>query len=237
MLELGPKKTLVIAPHPDDEVFGCGGLIHRIKAAGGEVHVLFMTVGTALDFSPKGRSTAEERIAELESVIDLLGIDGYEIAFPGDDYHLRLDALPQKELIHVIERGSGVSLQSLRPDLVLTTGLADYNQDHRAVGAATLAAARPGSPAHKSFAPLVLTYELPYHQYNLAGALPSPNLYVRLERDDLAAKLSALELYRSQLKAPDSPLSLRGVEALARYRGLACGAPAAEAFHIERLVL
>ena len=52
MFQLDFMKTLVIAPHPDDEVFGCGGLLHRLKAAGGEVYVLYMTVGTAADFSP-----------------------------------------------------------------------------------------------------------------------------------------------------------------------------------------
>ena len=39
------KKLLVIAPHPDDEVLGCGGLISKVKAGGGNVHVLCFTVG------------------------------------------------------------------------------------------------------------------------------------------------------------------------------------------------
>ena len=236
MLELASRKVLVIAPHPDDEVFGCGGLIHRVKSAGGQVHVLYMTVGTTRDFSSRGRSTGQERIAELERVVKRLEIDSYEIAFPGDDHHLQLDALPQKALIHAVERGFDLSLENLRPDLVLTTPVTDYNQDHRAVGAATLAALRPGS-VHKSLSPVVLTYELPVFQWNLAPALPGPHLLVRLEPADLGAKLGALECYRSQLKDPDCPLSLRGVEALARLRGMACGAPAAEAFQIERLIL
>ena len=237
MFQLDFMKTLIIAPHPDDEVFGCGGLLHRLKAAGGEVYVLYMTVGTAADFSPRGQSSAEERVAELEEVVRFLDLDGHAIAFPGNDFHLRLDAVPQKDLVHAIERGTNVSLQELRPDLVLTTSTADYNQDHRAVGEATLSALRPGSPKYKSFQPLVLTYELPYHQWNLTPSLPSPSLYVRLDADAMQAKRSALELYQSQLKAPDSPLSIRGVEVLASYRGLSCGAPAAEAYQIKRLVV
>lgn len=237
MFNIESVTALVIAPHPDDEVFGCGGLIHRLKAANNKVYVLYMTVGTTADFSAKGCSTADERMEEIVAVAKLLDLDGYAIAFPGDKYHLKLDALPQKELVHAIEQAGDISLQGLRPDIVLTPSHADYNQDHRTVNWATMAAVRPGSPRHKSFQPLVLIYELPYHQWNLADTLPSPNMFVRLEQSDIDAKIAALELYKSQLKAPDSPLSVRGVSMLAGYRGLQCGAAAAEAFQIKRFVV
>jgi LmbE family N-acetylglucosaminyl deacetylase len=38
-------RLLVVAPHPDDESLGAGGLIQQTLAAGGRVHVLFMTNG------------------------------------------------------------------------------------------------------------------------------------------------------------------------------------------------
>lgn len=237
MLLLKSVTVLVIAPHPDDEVFGCGGLIHRLKSLGSEVYVLYMTVGTTADLSPRGRSTAEERMEEVAAVAKLLDFDGYAIAFPGDEYHLQLDTVPQKDLVHAIERAGEISLQALRPDVVLTPSGADYNQDHRAVSCATMTAVRPGSPRFKSFQPLVLTYELPYHQWNLADSLATPSFFVGLEPPDMDAKIAALELYQSQLKAPDSPLSVRGVRMLASYRGLQCGADAAEAYQIKRLVL
>jgi LmbE family N-acetylglucosaminyl deacetylase len=230
------KTVLVIAPHPDDEAFGCGGLIHRLKANGSKVYVLYVTVGTTADFSLRGRSSAAERIAEVEQVAAFLRLDGYTIALPGDEHHLRLDALPRKELLDVIERGSELSLERLRPDVVLAPSGTDYNQDHQAISEATMTALRPGAPEHKSFQPVVLTYELPCSQWNLADSLPCPGLYVRLDAQALRAKLTAVELYRSQLKSPRSPLSVRGAEVLAAYRGLQCGAVAAEAFHIKRLV-
>ena len=237
MLLLDSMTALVIAPHPDDEIFGCGGTIHRLKAAGGKVYVLYMTVGTTADFSAKGRSTADERMAEVAQVAQHLGYDGYTVAFPGDDYHLRLDAVPQRELVHAIEQAGEISLQGLRPDMVLAPSSADYNQDHRAISFATMTATRPGPRKYKSVPPLVLTYELPYHQWNTADSLPTPGLFVELEPASAAAKVSALRLYRSQLKSPESPLSVHGVQALAAYRGLQCGAGAAEAFQIERLVI
>lgn len=237
MLVMESVTALVIAPHPDDEIFGCGGTIHRWKASGGKVYVLYMTVGTTADFSAKGCSTAEERTEEIARVARFLDLDGHAVAFPGDQYHLKLDTVPQRDLVHAIERGGDISLQALRPDVVLAPSAADYNQDHRVVSLATITAARPGPRAYKSFPPLVLTYELPYHQWNVADSLPTPGLFVALEPADLAAKVAALELYESQLKSPDAPLSVHGVEALAAYRGLQCGAAAAEAFQLERLVL
>lgn len=237
MLALESITALVIAPHPDDEVFGCGGLIHRLKAAKGAVYVLYMTVGATKDYSPKGYSTAEERIPELEDAARYLGIDGYGIAFAGDEYHLKLDAMPQKDLVHAIERGSDISLEGLRPDIVLAPSGADYNQDHRSVSSATMTAVRPGSAKYRSFQPLVMTYELPYHQWNVAESLPAPALYVSLAESDLEAKIAALRLYRSQLKATDCPLSTNGIRALANYRGLQCGAAAAEAYQIKRFVV
>lgn len=237
MLNFESKTALVIAPHPDDEVFGCGGLIHRIKADGGKVYVLFMTVGTTRDFSSKGESTADERIADIEQVARTLNFDGYKIALPGNDYHLQLDAAPQKELIHVIERGEDISLESVRPDIVLTPSESDYNQDHRAVSNATMTAVRPASQKYKSFQPLVLSYELPYQQWNIADSLSTPGLFVKLGQEDIDAKVAALENYKSQLKSPESPLSVHGVRTLASYRGLQCGSIAAEAYHIKRFVI
>ena len=34
------KKFLIIAPHPDDEILGCGGLINKIKSHNGKIIVL-----------------------------------------------------------------------------------------------------------------------------------------------------------------------------------------------------
>ena len=44
-LEPLPKRMLVIAPHPDDEVLAVGGLIALARAAGCEVSVLLLTRG------------------------------------------------------------------------------------------------------------------------------------------------------------------------------------------------
>jgi len=44
-MALALDRTLVIAPHPDDESIAAGGLLQRAIAAGGEVRVVFVTDG------------------------------------------------------------------------------------------------------------------------------------------------------------------------------------------------
>ena len=42
---LKKQRMLIIAPHADDETFGCAGTMARIKALGGEVYVVCVSVG------------------------------------------------------------------------------------------------------------------------------------------------------------------------------------------------
>src|SRR2546430_10087895 len=39
------ERLLVLAPHPDDETLGAGGLIQRVLARGGTVRVVLVTAG------------------------------------------------------------------------------------------------------------------------------------------------------------------------------------------------
>ncbi len=56
--------VLVVAPHPDDEVFGCGGTIAKCSQAGHEVHVLIVTKGDDL-FDPRLLRQDEKRLWHL----------------------------------------------------------------------------------------------------------------------------------------------------------------------------
>ncbi|MCH7541985.1 PIG-L family deacetylase [Patescibacteria group bacterium] len=140
MISLKNKTLLVVVAHPDDEIYGCGGFISKIKKAGGKAYVLFLTNGTTKDFSPKGKSLESERVEEINNVAKLLKYNGYKVAFPGDGYHLKLDQLEQKDLIHEIESGSKISLEAIKPDIVAFHSEEDYNQDHRAVAQAAFTA-------------------------------------------------------------------------------------------------
>ena len=158
MFSLLRQRLLIIAPHPDDEVLGCGGLIHRIKSSVGKVYVLFLTLGTTADYSKKGISTSSSRRKEIVKVMKFLDVDDYDIAFPGNKYHLKLDSLPSLEIIDMIEKKSKVSINKIRPTVIATTQITDYNQDHRAAAKSTIAVLRPAPHDRKLFIPFVLPY-------------------------------------------------------------------------------
>jgi LmbE family N-acetylglucosaminyl deacetylase len=236
-LNLNAATLIVISPHPDDEVINCGGLIRRIKDAGGAVYVLYLTVGTSEDFGAGGVSDAEHRIAEIEKVVDFLKIDGWRLAFAGDDYHLKLDTVPQRRLIHEIERGDDISFEALRPDIVAFPSFADYNQDHRAAAMATFAACRPAPEADKHIPGIILSGESPMEGWSYPFGKLQPNMYVKLSREQAQDKVKAMQLYSSQLRAAGHPRHVGTLLALAQVRGSTIGASYAEAYVGHKLTV
>ena len=237
MINLHKQKLLIISPHPDDEVLGCGGLIKKVKDAGGKAYVLFLTVGMTQEFTKKGHSTMDEREKEIEKAAKFLRFDDYKIAFPGDDFHLKLDRLPQKDIMHEIERGKAISLQAIKPTTVLTPPANDYNQDHRAATNAVIAATRPAPADTKPLQQIVLGYEsVPTAEWAVSQGR-NPNFFVPLTKSEMDAKIEALSLYKSQVRQYAHPRSLRSVQTLASYRGIACGTDYAEAYYIYRMIV
>jgi LmbE family N-acetylglucosaminyl deacetylase len=61
-------RLLVVAPHPDDEVLGAGGLIQRVRTLGGNVQIVYLTDG---DGFPEGVQVADH--VETPSASDYRG--------------------------------------------------------------------------------------------------------------------------------------------------------------------
>lgn len=235
MIEWADQRLLVIAPHPDDELLGCGALINRVKRSGGQVFVLFLTVGDTRDYSAAGHSTMGEREREIDDVVKLLGIDGHHLALPGEEYHLRLDALPRQRLIDVIERDGPLSIAEVRPTVVAIPDLTSYNQDHRAVADAAVTALRPGPADDRHQPAAVLMYEEVADGWS-AEAVPPRDFHVAVDPVDLDRKIEGLRRYASQWRAHPHTRSEKALRALAAVRGVQCGADLAEAFHCLRFV-
>ena len=235
MIDFKNQTLLIVAPHPDDEVLGCGGLIRRIKNEGGKVYVLFMTVGDTDDYRKEGMSTGSERMQEIEDVAKYLAYDNYRIAFSGNQYHLRLDTMPQLELMKELEKGP-LSLNKIKPTIVATPFFSDYNQDHRAATMSMFASGRPAPTDVKPLQNVVLGYEsVPTASWWDKGG--GMNFYLHLTEEELAAKIQALTLYKSQVRTGNHPRSLESVKKLAQFRGIEAGNGAAEAFFTYRFIV
>lgn len=232
------QRTLVIAPHPDDEVIGCGGLISRIKREGGEVHVMYMAVDTIDEYSAAGRSTSQQKLAELDRVAQYLAFDSFTVVDVDKGSTLRLDGVDRARLVDLLERrlAGRPSIPELEPTVVLAPEITSYNQDHEAITRAVLTALRPGQPARRHQPALVLTYEQVADFWS-GAAVPAAqrNVFVELTADDVDTKLAALGMYASQSRPHPHTRSEEALSGLAAVRGAQSGYAWAEAFHCLRL--
>jgi LmbE family N-acetylglucosaminyl deacetylase len=134
--------VLVLAPHHDDEVLGCGGLAAQLAAAGGAVRVLFLTDGGggAEDVADRNAYRARRR-EEAQTAAGILGLAG--------SHHLDL---PDGALDHHLDaaaEGIRRAILSQRPELLLVPSPLEVSRDHRAAFAALhrlLAPLRDGHP-------------------------------------------------------------------------------------------
>ncbi|PRY36954.1 PIG-L deacetylase family protein [Umezawaea tangerina] len=223
--------VLVISPHADDEVLGCGGMLARLSAEGSRVHVLYLSVDGMSHYGLANPVTYEARVAEIDRVAKLLGFE-YTIAYGDRQLNERLDTLPRRELVDLFQD----HLDRLRPDLLLLPSGDDYDQDHVATFTAAFAAARPiGRSFGKWLVPHVMSYEMSKLQWaNKPLALCTAFLDIS---DHLDAKLAALREYASQHRPVPHIRSEESVSALAVLRGAEIGVRYAEAFEVHRTLL
>lgn len=234
MMDWQQQRVLILSPHPDDEVIGCGGLISKVTGAGGQVFVQFVTVGDTRDISPAGMSTADERMTEIDRVAGVLKFDDWDVALPGAQHHLRLDVMAQTDLVRLLEDGCRLSLRAVEPTVVLAPAPWSYNQDHRAVAEAALTALRPvgGNGA----APRVVAlFEEVADQWTPHTTTP-PNLFVDLAAAHIDDKIDAMRAYSSQVRPHPHTRSLEALRTMAVVRGAHSGLGYAEAYHCVRWI-
>lgn len=236
---LREQRLLVVTPHPDDETFGCAGTIARVKALGGQAYVLVVSAGGIAQHGrgPDGQGlgfvSGDERRAEFEDVMKFLKVDGHEVLFGDDASHERLDTVPQRELIERIEYGAALSLEKLRPSMVLVPARS-FNQDHVATFRACVAATRPAPAGARHLVPYVLAYDNTTAFWAAPDEWFVPNVFVDIS-GYVDAKVEAVRRYRSQLRRPPFHASSQGLQTTAAFYGGQVSVGAAEAFQALRL--
>ncbi len=132
----GGQRVMIVAPHPDDEVIGCGGTLLRHSQAGDVTCVVYVTDGRGSQaLGLRSEEMARRRQQEAESSAKALQVDRFEwLGLPEDEW--RVSQL-EGRLAALIDR--------LAPDLIYSPSRVDFHPEHRRVAQA-LSLALTGDP-------------------------------------------------------------------------------------------
>ncbi|RYU80779.1 PIG-L deacetylase family protein [Hymenobacter persicinus] len=202
--------TVVIAPHPDDESLGCGGLLALLRQAGQPVSTVLVSDGTmshpnSRKFPPLARQVLRE--AELREALQILGVAA------DATLHLRLPdgAVPSRGAAGFEPAVARLRayLAAQQPQTVLVPWRRDPHPDHRATSQLVHAAC-----AELPVAPRLVEYVVWAWERAAAADLPQPG-EVHGWRLDITAvvgiKQQAIAAHRSQLSPviDDDPTGFR----------------------------
>jgi N-acetylglucosamine malate deacetylase 1 len=205
--------VLVVAPHPDDEAIGCGGVLCLHTARGDRVTAVFLTSGElGLKHLPPDEAR-RVREAEADAAAEVLGLSG--VTF------LRRPDWFVGEQVEEVASGLRPVLERERPQLLYVPHAWDDHPDHRAALPVLRAALRSGP------APVVLTYEVwaPLSDYDRVEDITAV----------MRRKLQAVRCYNSQLGHFRYDRAVRGLN---QYRGaLAARCRYAEVFQHQDFCL
>ncbi len=224
---------MVIAPHPDDEADGVGGLIGKVKKEKGDIFILYMGVGDSRQLVT-GQTRGSDRLEEIEAAKKFTGAE-VKVMYTRKD-HVCLDAIPQKEIVEQLDD----IFESFKPNIVAIPASSSYNQDHRATHDACMAALRPAPRTARHYVNNVLEYFEPYFW----GSRPqkTPNAYLDLgekfgEGNLFDFKAGLYKCHATQVRKDPFPRSLQNLERLAHIYGKEAGVELAEAYHVLRTMI
>lgn len=214
-------RVLVFAPHPDDEILGCGGVMAKHIAEGDEVAVCIVT-------SSKVEAAKKKNTEYALRVHQSMGVARTEFF-----------GFPTVELSHVNSREFtgkfNALVQEWKPEVVYIPFYGDMHTDHYMVASAAMVALRPLSAP---FVRKIYAYEtLSETGWNFPSEDKAfiPAVFTDIS-DYIENKLGAMGMYDYKLLPPPHPRSLEAIRTLASYRGSTIGVRYAEAFMCVRII-
>ena len=149
VLDLVPlsSRAVIIAPHPDDEVLGCGGIMQLLAAAGRPLQLISVTDGSASH--PGSQRWTVERLSvvrpqESAEALRRLGLPMHSLKWLRGGFTDTQVAAQETGLSEFIAGYLHAN------DVVFTTWRQDGHSDHEAVGRASVEAARRvGATCHE----------------------------------------------------------------------------------------
>jgi len=202
------SNVLVLSPHPDDDILGCGGTLAKHKKAGHTITSVTLTDGSLGDPSfPDSNTLIREREAESERAAQIIGISRCEF-LREKDQKLECNESIVKKVANLLDK--------IKPDLLYLPFFLDNHPDHAATHKIFYRVAQKNTVQtncclYETWAPLY------------------PNILVDVSTE-MALKVRAIEEYKTQLKHYDYVRICKGLNA---YRSMLFGAKSeyAEAFY------
>lgn len=186
-----PERVHIVAPHPDDEVFACGGVLQQCAAANIDVWVWAVTEGERSHPPTPQRSTealAQQRAAESHAALALLCPRAKRIAL----------GFPDGAVSNVEARLQAVLAQAWQAgEAVFAPWHLDGHPDHEATARASRLAARHAQCVY---------YEVPIWGWHWADPhadqFPFEQaLALALSVSEQQRKAQAIQCFQSQLQA------------------------------------
>lgn len=219
------KNILVIAPHPDDEVLGCGGTMAKLSSEGHHVFVLIASRGIAKLYSD---ARIQNVRVEALRAHELLGVkQTFFLDYPAPE----LDTIPLAD----ITRDFAKIITENKIDSLFLPHWGDIHNDHKIVFNAGLVAARPVANCTVKE---IYTYET---VSETEWAIPKgdqvfiPQMFVDIE-NTFSKKIEAFGCFKSQVREFPNPRSVKSLEALAMVRAVSVGLCKCEAFGVVRII-
>ncbi len=221
------RKILIIAPHADDEILGCGATMAKAVANGDEVYVLICTnasVGAPELFSMEEVEAIREEARVAHKLIGVKETFFLELPAP------MLDQYPSYKITNEISP----IIRDLRIDTLYIPHRGDCHKDHRVIHEAAMVACRPLANCSVKNVYAYETLSETEWGEPMSSDFFIPTKYNTFSKVEFEKKMDAMGCFKSQLYLFPTSRSLEAIEALAKYRGACVSHLRAEAFMVIR---
>lgn len=211
-------KTLVIAPHMDDEALSCGALICSRIADGDHVSVLVMS-GRVYDYGKVGVNESFGEQSECcYNATSVMGVEGCNVFMVNMD-----EGEPAKVGYYKALYNVESALKEIDPDEVIVPSFNDLNQDHRHYADVCRIALRAGNLGNVKRVLAMRAFD---------SVLAEPSYYLAFGEEILRQKVRAIECYHTEAREVPHPRALKNIEAYHRVMGAKAGSEFAEPYDV-----
>ncbi len=225
---------MVVVAHPDDELLGLGGTMNRlILEFNITTHVVILGEGiTSRSEERHSKNWEKELKIHKENIKNAQMAIGYHSVIAYDFPDNRFDTVALLDIIKVVEKEK----RGFSPEIIFTHHGGDVNIDHQRTFEAVVTSCRPMEHEKVN---TIITFETPSGTEWRVNSDPRhffPNFFVSISRENLNAKIKAMESYEFESRPFPHPRSPKALEILAQRWGIAVGKNYAEAFQIVRTI-